>query len=267
MTGLERRQRRKSAERASSWWWFYRVLPLVGFLFAWHAMVHGDSRREFFYGSPSRFGAELISGLVKGTLIQDSLITGGEALAGFLLGNLFGTLAGLALWHMPFLFRILRPYIFALGTAPLFAFAPIIIIWFGTGLLAKVVIATLSTVFVALMQAYRGADEADPRLLEVVRSLGGGRSEVFRKVIAPASLVWVMAAFRLNIGLALLGSFLGEYISSERGLGHVILVAGGLYNIPLILAAVFLIVVLGWLLTLIVDSMENPLKRLLVRIL
>jgi NitT/TauT family transport system permease protein len=242
-----------------------RSLPLLVLLLAWEWATATNPRRAFFFGSPSGVLSELRRSFMEEDLIFDIATTGAEAISGFIIGNVVGATAGLALWHLPFLFRILRPYILALGSAPLFALAPIIIIWFGTGFFAKTVIASLSTVFVALMQAYKGAEQVDVRLIELVRSFGGDRLQVFRKVIVPASLAWVTAAFRLNIGLALLGAFLGEYISSERGLGHLILVAGGLYNIPLVLVGVLCIIGLGWVLSWAVNACEKPLQRTLVK--
>jgi NitT/TauT family transport system permease protein len=243
----------------------YKLVPLVLFVLGWHLFTGGNSRRAFFFGSPSSFARELMAGVTSGRLLYDTAVTAGEALGGFLIGNVIGTIAGLVLWHFEFLFKILRPYIIALGTAPLFAFAPIIVVWFGTGFSSKVIVATLSTVFVALMQAYKGADEVDFRFVEVVRSFGGGNWQVFRKIIVPASMVWVMSAFRLNIGFALLGAFLGEYISSERGLGHLILVGGGLYNVPLILVGVMMIIILGWCLSWVVGTIEGPLQHTIIR--
>jgi NitT/TauT family transport system permease protein len=243
------------------------LLPLLIFVGAWQVFVAGQPDRSFFFGSPVGFARALSSGIANGELLWDTLITAGEAVAGFVVGNLLGTLAGLLLWYFPWLFRVMRPYIIALGTAPLFAFAPIIIVWFGIGFESKFVIAVLSTMFVALMQSYKGAEQVDEEFIKVIRSFGGGNAQVFRKVIVPASMEWVVSAFRLNIGLALLGAFLGEYISSERGLGHVILVAGGLYNIPLVLAGVFMIIILGWLLSWAVSISERPLKRFIVRAL
>lgn len=245
--------------------WLWKLVPIAVFIFGWHLLVANDPRRVFFFGSPTRFWEELIGRVITGDLFRDMLATALEGIGGFVIGNIAGAIIGLALWHTPVIFKIVRPYIMALGTAPLFALAPIIVVWFGVGFFSKLVIATLSTLFVALMQAYKGAEEVDFRLIQVITSFGGDKSQVFRKVVVPASLVWVTSAFRLNVGLALLGAFLGEYISSERGLGHLILVAGGLYNIPLILVGVSMFVVLGWGLSWLVGIAEVPLNRAVVR--
>jgi NitT/TauT family transport system permease protein len=229
--------------------WLVLALPLVLFIAAWYGFTFGNGSRAFFFGSPERYLVELWNGIFHGTLISDTWTTGIEAGVGFAVGNIVGVLLGLLLWRLRRLSRILRPYIIVLGSAPLFAFAPIIIIWFGIGFAAKVAVAILSTVFVALMQAHSGAEHAQSELVEVVESFGGDRNDVFRKIIVPSSLVWVFAGFRLNVGFALLGAFLGEYMSSRAGLGHFILVAGGLYNIPAVFVGVTLFGVVGLILS------------------
>lgn len=240
------------------------LLPGLFVLALWYAATATNSRNAFFFGSPGRYLDEIWRLTKSGDLFLNTGITAAEALAGFILGNALGASLGLVMWRSPLLFRIIRPYVFALGSAPLFAFAPIIVVWFGTGFTAKVFVAAMATFFLALMQAYKGAEEASTEFAEVVRALGGTKHEVFRKVVVPSSLTWVIAGFHLNIGQALLGAFLGEYISSEAGLGHVILVAGGLYNIPLILVAVTMIVLVSWVLSLVVRGIEKPLRAIFV---
>lgn len=242
----------------------YLLLPLALFFLVWYLVTMGSSRRTFFLGSPYLYLVSLFGELSQGTLLRDTVITGAEAVIGFTVGNLVGATSGFMLWKSPELSRVLRPYIVLLGSAPLFAFAPIIILWFGTGFSAKVVVAILSTLFVALMQAFSGAEQADPALQELIRSFGGSESVVFRKIIIPSSLVWVIAGFRLNVGLALLGAFLGEYISSQAGLGHLILVAGGLYNIPIVLVGVTMIGLLGLILSWLVSVLGRQLTKRLV---
>lgn len=245
----------------------YRWLLLALLLGAWEAAVHGDQRLIFFFGAPSRVARCLWERTTNGTLILDFGITAGEALAGFVLGNIVGTVLGLGLWHFKTLFQVARPFIVALGAAPVFALAPMLIIWFGTGFFSKVMISGFSTVFIALAQAYSGASEVNPSYLRLMRSLRATQRQTFRKVIAPAALVWVISGFRLNVGFALLGAFIGEFISSNRGLGHLILVASGLFDTPLVFAGIVALAVIALLMNFGVTRMEEPLKRLIARTL
>lgn len=242
-----------------------RPLPLVAFILCWELLVRGNDRRIFFFGQPSKVFGYLWTRTVDGSLPIDFATTFIEAVTGFIAGNVVGTAIGLGLWYSKSAFQIARPYVIALGSAPIFAIAPLLIIWFGTGMFSKVMIAALSTVFVALLQSYTGAAEVSNDYLRLMKTFKATKNQTFRKVVAPAAIVWVMAAFKMNVGFAILGSFIGEFISSNRGLGHLILVASGLFDISLVLCGVLLLVCIALLLSWLVGMLEAPLKHLTVR--
>jgi NitT/TauT family transport system permease protein len=245
----------------------YQVTPIVGFLVLWEFFVRADRKLVFFFGLPSKIGAYLFSKTMDGSLPVDVMTTLTEVLLGFIIGNLLGTLVGLSLWYSKTAFLISRPYIIALGSAPIFALAPLLIIWFGTGLFSKIMMATFSTVFIALFQAYTGASEVSNDHIRLMQTFGATKNQTFRKVIAPSSIVWVMSAFRINVGFAILGAFIGEFISSNRGLGHLILVASGLFDISLVLCGVLLLICMALAFNLVISKLEAPLKRLVVKYL
>jgi NitT/TauT family transport system permease protein len=243
----------------------FRCIPLIVLLVFWELAVRDNTRLTFFFGSPSKIAGYFLSRIADGSLVADFITTLGEVVVGFLIGNLVGTIIGLALWFSRTIFLVSRPYIVALGSAPLITLAPLLILWFGTGFMAKVLIVTFSTMFVALFQAYSGASEVDPEYLRLMKSFHATKMQTFRKVIAPAAIVWVMAAFRMNIGFAILGAFLGEFISSSQGLGHLIVVASGLFDISLVLCAVFLLIGMALALTYLLNRVEKPIKHLIVK--
>ena len=180
------------------------------------------------------------------------------------MGNLIGTTIGLGLWFSKTIFNMAKPYIIALGSAPIFALAPLMILWFGTGIFSKVMMATLSTVFIALFQAYSGALAVNKDYIKLLQSFNATKRQVFTKIIVPSSIVWVISAFKINVGFALLGAFIGEYISSNAGLGHLILVASGLFNISLVLTGVLLMIIIALLFNVIITKIELPLKKLII---
>jgi NitT/TauT family transport system permease protein len=245
----------------------YRTLPLLLFLLVWELSVRGSDRLIFFFGLPSRVAFNLYVGIIHGSIITDFFATFCEALSGFILGNLVGTLLGLALWHSKTAFAIAKPYIIALGSAPIFALAPLLVIWFGTGMTSKVMIAALSTVFIALFQAYTGASEVSNDYLRLMKTFGATKQQTFRKVIAPSAIVWVISAFKINVGFAILGAFIGEFISSNKGLGHLILVASGLFDISRVLCGVLLLACIALIFNFAIARIEVPLKQLVVKYL
>jgi NitT/TauT family transport system permease protein len=194
-----------------------------------------------------------------GSLWRDIYVTGLETLLGFLVGNFVGTVIGLSLWYSRFVSRVLEPFVIALGSIPIIALAPIIIIWFGTGLISKVAMSTLSVVIVALVTSYKGAVGVDPDQFNLMRTLGASKFQIFRKLVVPASLVDIFAGLKLTVGFALIGAIVGEFMSSSEGLGHAIFKAGSLYIIPKVFAALVATIALALLLTFVVGRTERRL--------
>lgn len=244
-----------------------QAIPLILLLAAWQISVTVNPKLTFFFGAPDKIARYIWSRSLDGSLLIDIAATFTEAALGFIIGNVLGSIAGLSLWYSRTAFLIARPYIIALGSAPIFALAPLLIIWFGTGMFSKVMTATFSTVFVALLQSYTGAGEVGSHYLRLMQALGASKTQTFRKLIAPSAFVWVISAFKMNIGFALLGAVIGEFISSDRGLGHLILVASGLFDISLVLCGVSMLVLIAFILNFIIARIESPLKQLVVKLL
>lgn len=225
------------------------ALPGVLALLVWQLAASMSDRTSFLFGSPVKVGGAIINGMFGGRLLEHTGVTAAETILGLILGCGCGTVLGLLLSCSEATARVSRPYVIALGSIPVFAIAPMTIIWFGTGFWAKVIIAGLSTLFVATVQAYEGARNVDADLLELMRSLGSTRWRTFRKIVAPSALVWVLASYRINVGFALLGAFVGEFIASTRGLGHYILQGSSLYDVPQVLAGITMMIIIALALT------------------
>jgi NitT/TauT family transport system permease protein len=227
---------------------------LLGF---WDHMTANNKQAAFMFGSPSAMAGFLSQMVGDGSLWRDTYVTGLETLLGFLVGNFFGTVFGLSLWYSRFVSRVVEPFVIALGSIPIIALAPIIIIWFGTGLISKVAMSTLSVVIVALVTSYKGAVGVDPDQINLMRTLGAAKFQIFRKLVVPASLADIFAGLKLTVGFALIGAIVGEFMSSSEGLGHAIFKAGSLYIIPKVFAALVATIALALLLTFVVGRTER----------
>lgn len=220
-------------------------LPGILALLVWQGAAQADPHRDFLVGSPAGVLREARGLVSDGRLPLDIGTTAIEALLGFVLGTAFGTAVGLVLWLSRTAYGVAKPYLIGLGSVPVFALGPVLIFWFGTGMWSKVALASLATFVVAIVQAYTGAQEADPNLLTLIRAFGGSRTREFVLVVIPSAAIWVLAGARLGIGMALLGAFVGEFLSSRHGLGNLIVVAEGLYNVNQIWVGVAGIVLLA----------------------
>ena len=224
-----------------------QIAILALFLAFWEWKTRQSSQPAFLFGSPSAIGGFLLQMTRDGTVL------------GFLIGNVIGTLAGLSLWYSAFVSRVVQPFIVAVGSIPIIALAPIIIIWFGTGLASKIAMSTLSVVVVALVTSYKGALGVDPDQINLLRTLGARKPQIFRKLVVPSSLTDIFAGLKLTVGFALIGAIVGEFMSSSVGLGHAIFQAGSLYAIPKVFAALVGTIALALALTYLVGQVERVL--------
>lgn len=242
-----------------------QLAVLGAFIAFWEYMTAWNSQAAFMFGSPSAIASFLGQMARDGSLFRDTYVTGMETLLGFAVGNIIGTLIGLSLWYSRFVSRVVEPFVIAIGSIPIIALAPIIIIWFGTGLMSKIAMSTLSVVIVALVTSYKGAVGVDADQINLMRTLGASKFQIFRKLVVPASLTDIFAGLKLTVGFALIGAIVGEFMSSSEGLGHAIFKAGSLYIIPKVFAALVATIALALVLTFLVGKVERllmPWRRL-----
>ena len=142
----------------------------------------------FMFGSPSEVWDIALRRIENGSLIYSAYVTGLETILGFVMGSVLGTALGLGLWYSRYLARVMQVFILALGSVPVLALGPLIIIWFGVGIPSKVILATISCVIIALLQAYEGAQQVDKDLVRLLMSFGATKRQIFLKVVVPSSV-------------------------------------------------------------------------------
>src|SRR5262245_13283761 len=234
---------------------------LTGFVAAWELAAEWRLIDPFFWSRPSAIWATLIIFFTEGNAFVDIAYTFRSTLLGFALGTTAGALLGLSFWWSRNYARIMQPYIICLESIPKLALAPLIILVFGMGLASKVAIATALTLVVSTLTAYSGVQAIDKDQEKLFYSLGASRWQVFRKLVVPACIPWIISILRVNIGLALTGSIVGEFVSSQHGLGRTILYAGSTYEISLVWVAVLVLSVLSIIMYVSVSWLESVLKR------
>jgi NitT/TauT family transport system permease protein len=216
----------------------YTCIPLIVILILWEFVFVSSIKEKYLYATPSLIWSALAKNIQNGVLIKDIITTLTETSIGFIIGNFLGTIIGLSLWFSKRIAFIAKPYILVIGTVPVFAVAPLMIIWFGIGLFAKIIIVAISTIAIAITQSYNGAQSVEHDHILLLKSLGASRLQIFRKLLLPSSLIWVYSSLKMNVGFAILGTFIAEYLSSDDGLAHRIFKAAALYDTPLVFAAI-----------------------------
>lgn len=235
--------------RESIWprWVIYSLQGIILFVIIslWELGVRLGAVDPFFWSSPSQIWDTGIVFLSQGSAIQDTWFTFRATIIGFVLGTSSGALIGWSLWWSENLAAIVEPYIIVFNAIPKLAFAPLLILLFGIGVASKIALAIALTIVITALAAHAGVKAVDPDLVRMMYSLGGKRWDVFVKVVVPSSMPWVISSLRVNIGLALAGVIVGEFVSSQFGLGKVILYAGSTYDMALIWVGILILSLLA----------------------
>lgn len=234
-----------------------QILIIAAFFAYWEIGTRTGHISKFLFSSPSAILNVLQTRLENGLLLRDVQVTVMETLVGFMMGAIGGSIIGLSLWYSKFVFELAAPFITAIGSIPVLAIAPITIIWFGTDVLSKVVIVAFSCVVVSLTTAYRGAQRTDADLINLMRSFKASRTQIFTKLVVPAAMPWVFSGLKLNVGFALIGAIVAEYISSDKGVGNMILLGSSNFGMNIVLAGVVLVMAIMLGLTFIVSLIER----------
>jgi NitT/TauT family transport system permease protein len=258
---IQKRKTRRARRRATFDTTLGRAVlqaaAVIGFFALWEMGVRMGWISAFLVGSPFGIFTVAFKMTATGELLSDTWYTLFEAILGFVIGTIFGSLLGLALWYSVFVARLVEPFIVAINSVPKIALAPIVVLWFGTGLVSKVALSVSLTAIVALIAAYQAAKDADVDLQSLLISMGADKHQVFFKAVVPSTLPSIIATFRINIGFGLVGAVVGEFISSQRGLGHLIYTASSLYDLNTVWVGLFTLMVMGFVLYYVIDMIER----------
>jgi NitT/TauT family transport system permease protein len=234
---------------------------LVGAIAFWEIGARMGFIDAFFWSQPSAIFNTLIVFFTAGDAWTDIGFTFRSTILGFLIGTTAGSLFGLSFWWSRNYAAIVQPYIICFESIPKLALAPLIVLVFGIGLPSKIAIACALTVVVSTLTTYAGVKALDPDGEKLFYSLGASRLQVFRKLVVPACLPWIISVLRVNIGLALTGAIVGEFIASQHGLGRAILYAGQTYDIALVWVAVLVLSTLAVVMYATVSWLESVLRK------
>jgi NitT/TauT family transport system permease protein len=247
--------------------WYRRshllTAPVVILLFVglWQAVVWLSDYPTFILPSPVDVATTLGRVVADGTLGRHAQVTLSEIFSGLGLGLLTATGLGYALARSPLLERLLAPYIVASQSVPVVAIAPLLVIWFGSGRLSKVLICALIVFFPVLVNTIVGIRSVEEDLRDLMRSLGATRWQTFRMLEVPAALPVLFGGLKIGVTLSVIGAVVGEFVGADQGLGFLINQARGLFNTPLVFVAILALVVITLILYGTVMLLEMRLLR------
>jgi len=222
------------------------ILLVLVLLAAWEGAVRLLDTPHYILPAPSRIAATFISHFP--SLLHHASVTLAEIVLGLVLGGLGGFGLAVAVFYSPVLDRALYPLIIASQMIPVFAIAPLLIVWMGYGLWPKATVAGLIGFFPIVVNASDGLRAPNEESVELFRSLGATRWQVFVKLRLPASLPTLFAGLKVAVTLSVVGATIGEWVGAHRGLGYLMLQSNALLRVDVVFAAILMLTALGLLL-------------------
>lgn len=249
-TTLEKRveKRRKPAGAGLGWLekkWLVLPASLAGAVLLWWSAARLGNFPAFILPTPDLVWERFLQVLADGSLLRNAAYTLLEVLLGLALGVGAAAVLGYLIAKSRFLERVLSPYVVASQSVPIVAIAPLLVIWFGSGLFSKILISALIVFFPVLVNTIVGIRSVPDDLRDLMRSLKATGWQTFRLLEAPAALPVFLGGLRVGATLSVIGAVVGEFVGADVGLGFMINRARGQYDTALVFVAVLTLVVMA----------------------
>ncbi|MDY2700428.1 MAG: ABC transporter permease [Lachnospiraceae bacterium] len=222
-----------------------RLLVLILFLVLWEYSGRAGVIDTFFFSSPSMIVSFFIKMLLDGSFFVHTGITLLETLFSFLMITLISMLSATVLWYSKTFSEILEPYLVILNSLPKSALAPLFIVWLGTGINTIIVAGISVAIFGSVISLYTGFKHVDNEKLKLIYTLGGNRFSAFCIVVLPSSIPTILSNMKVNIGLALVGVIIGEFLAARKGLGYLIIYGSQVFQLNMVITSIFILCVIA----------------------
>lgn len=230
---------------------------LVATLCLWELAARMEWIDSFITSSPSRIWNTLKELISNGTLWHHMGVSTLETLAGFAIGTALGYVIAVVLWWNSFLKDVFEPYVVVLNSLPKIALGPIIIIWAGTGKASIITMAVLISVVITTITILNGFLETDKEKALLLRSMRANKFQIFTKLVAPSNVPTLMATLKINVGMAWIGSIMGEYLVSKEGLGYLLVYGSQVFRLDLVMTCTIVLCVLAGVMYAAVSILEK----------
>ncbi len=240
---------------------FWRTIIFLLFLVLWEISADAGWIDSFFFSSPSRVARCFIEQLKNNSLLSHIGVTLYETLLSFLLVLIISLLVSTLLWYSEKLSEILEPYLVVLNSLPKSALAPLFIVWLGTGTKTIIVAGMSVAVFGSIISFYTGFGQVDAEKITLIYTLGGKKRDAFFKVVLPGSIPILLSTAKVNIGLALVGVIIGEFLAARRGLGYLIIYGSQVFQLDMVITSIIVLCIIALCFYKSIQCIEHQIKK------
>lgn len=238
----------------------FQIGILVLFFAFWELLAQTNIINPFIFSSPSRIVTMTVT-LWQNGLLKHIGITLLETVIGFILGSVLGFVIAVILWWFPLAKEVIDPYLVIINSLPKIALGPIIIVWVGAGISSIVTVTLLISIVVAIIGILNGFYGIEQEKITLMQSFGASKTQIFVKVVFPASLPSTVSTLKLNIGMSWVGVIVGEFLNSKAGLGYLIVYGGQIFKMDIVMSATVVLCLLSGIMYLAVVLLEKSVLK------
>ncbi len=218
-----------------------RGMLMILFLFLWEFTSQMEIIDSFFFSSPTKLANCFWYMVKEQRLLMHIGISLLETLLSFGFIMLISVITASVLWRYEYIAKVMEPVLVILNSLPKSALAPLIIVWMGTGMKTIIIAGISVALFGCIINLYTCFQNTDPNKQKLIYILGGNKSHVFTKVILPSGIPTIISNMKVNIGLALVGVMIGEFLAAKQGLGYLIIYASQVFKLDWLILCILIL--------------------------
>jgi len=230
-------------------------LFVIGLIVLWELVVRGFDIKPYLIPEPLAVVRQMVNEWPR--LLRESLVTTYATLGGFALSIAFGIPVAMLIAYSRTVEGYVYPLLVFSQSIPKIAIAPLLVVWFGFGLFPKIITAFLLGFFPVVVSTVMGFKSVEPEMLDLVRSMRASAWQTFAKISLPSALPSIFSGLKVSITLAVVGAVVGEFVGANSGIGYVLQIANGNFDLPLMFAALVVLSAIGVVLFILVDLVER----------
>lgn len=257
-TGQKRFLRHQKLQKLYIFW--SRILIFAAFVMLWQVSADMGWIDSFYFSSPIAISKLFWHDIADMSLLSHIGITLLESGISFLLIILFSLLTATFFWFYPSLGKMFEPFLIVLNSLPKSALAPLIIVWLGTGPRTIILCGISVGIFGCILNLYQSFAQTDPERLKLIETLGGTKLQAFTKVVFPGNIPTFISLSKVNIGLALVGVIIGEFLAGRKGLGYLIIYGSQVFKLDMVILSIVILCVIAMVIYGLLNLLEKKIS-------
>ena len=237
-----------------------RILLFAAFLMLWQVSADLGWIDSFYFSSPIAILQLFWHDIQDMSLLSHIGITLWESGVSFLLIIILSVLTATFFWFYPSLGKMFEPFLIVLNSLPKTALAPLIIVWLGTGPRTIILCGISVGIFGCILNLYQSFAQTDPERLKLIETLGGSKLQAFTKVVFPGNIPTFISLSKVNIGLALVGVIIGEFLAGKKGLGYLIIYGSQVFKLDMVILSIVILCVIAMVLYGLLNLLEKKIS-------